>query len=1030
MKCIILPYGNAGWTKKVGIIKEIISSRPRAPFIYNDVLVLVSSSRMKRTYGRLFLELMEQRGSSALVQPDIQTLHQFVEKHYSRLHGPRLMDENGRLLLLEGLVKERLNAGYFSNQSPDLLAPSLSAALAKTVEQLSAAVVTSRDLSRALEGSGFLDRPQSKLLEDVYRRYESALKDRELTDPAGMLSHLLGHFEPQWLSSYRTIVIDGVLDASKLEAAILRKIAACDNCACLVDAPSADMLKNAGEFHPLKITKDFLSAVGLIPEQGDARADSDDLFMAEALFSDKPFDKTIANAPSPASFLKELRLLSAVNPREEVSLIAGMVKKSLKDGASPDSILVAFPALDDYGMLVEEIFGDYGIPYNRALGRQLSASPVVTAIVSLLRVLQEDFSGQALLRVFSSPFLKFGEQPSLAPALDRLLRDRRIVGGKEKLLASLKYYTADEKGKDNLTAPLTDLFTALAPFSSREAAPLSVWMERLSSLIAWSGLGARVRLIKGPLNVNYQAYKKLNESIASLARAGKLLPEYAYTFNEWLFLLKKTFMHARFQVPPEDEGGVQILGIEEGMGRVWDEIYLGGLVEGKFPQRLPQNIFLPESTLETLGVRTLRKTKLGAAYHFYRLFLSAKELTLTYPENEGDRPAAASPFLSELIPMLKAGLINKGINKPAGIQYSLTIEDSNSVPELAKAISLAGAMKEFDNILNSGIEGMSGIKSAIERKTAESPPTAAPLSKREFWVTELDEYLACPYDYYVKYVLGVEPLEEVTEDILPMDRGSKVHAILRNFYLAWKKPVSDANREEAKDILRDLAGSAFDKEADTVRNRREKELFLTIMAERFLNAEIEFWKSGMRPAYLEQKIERCRLVLSNGQEVELSAKIDRIDVDENGNFIIVDYKTGTYPQPVKGLDQDIFQLPVYAVMAEQALQGKGSPTLGKPIGLAYYDLTGKYKGPARDLVLFNREARKDHPANKPQSSPKSAEEFEIILKQSMDKARKAVEDILSGYFTSQPRNETKCRYCQNDMMCRSAQERDSEAGDN
>jgi ATP-dependent helicase/DNAse subunit B len=295
-------------------------------------------------------------------------------------------------------------------------------------------------------------------------------------------------------------------------------------------------------------------------------------------------------------------------------------------------------------------------------------------------------------------------------------------------------------------------------------------------------------------------------------------------------------------------------------------------------------------------------------------------------------------------------------------------------------------------------------------------PSITPHIKREFWVTELDAYLNCPYDYLITNVLGIEPLEEVTEDISPLDRGSKVHAILRNFYLSWRKTITRENRDEAKALLRKLADSAFDSEADTFRNRHDKELFLTVMAERFLDAEEEFWKQGMKPAYLEQKIDHYRLVLANGEEVELSAKIDRIDVDENGNFIIVDYKTGKYPLPKMNIEQDIFQLPVYAVMAQQAFTGK-DPAFRKPIGLAYYDLKGTTGGGARDIVLYNKEVRNDHPSSKPKASPKGTEEFEEILRQSMDKARRAIEGILAGNFPSTPQDENKCRFCPNEMMC-------------
>lgn len=1015
MKCGTLTYGAGGWSDKMRIVDEIIASRPCAPFIYNDVLILVPSSRMKRMYGRLFLDALKRiHQATALVQPEIWTLHQFLDQLSAQAGGPRVIDENSRLVLLEGLVKQHLSTARLFNQKPELLAPSLSSALAAMIEQLSAAGVGPHDLVLKIQETEFGDKPQVRLLMDVYGRYQIELRKRNLTDPAGRNALLHAAFDASWLAPYRQIIIDNIHDAGKLETDLLRKVSACANCVCLVEAPSAELIAGAKDFHPLRITKEFLSALDLVPAHEETAAQPSDRFLASALFSDSSFDDIVQRAPKPESFKKQIHLLSAVNTREEVSLIAGAVKKAIRNGTPPESLLVAFPALDEYAPLVEEIFTDYGIPYNRALGRQLSTSPVAMSLVSLLRACQEEFSGPSLLRILSSPFLTFGAQPGLAPALDRLMRQKRIIGGKEKLLSALQRPLPDEAKNDLLLGPLTELFTALAPFTSQESAQLSAWMERLDTLISWSGLGARVMAIHGPLNVNLQAFRKLQDTLLSLTRAGNLFPEYSYTFTEWLFLIKKTFMHTRFQVPPEDEGGVQVLGLEESIGHPWKEIYLGGLTDTKFPQRLPQNIFLPETTLERLSIRTLEQARLNAAYHFYRLLLSAEKVTLTWPENEGDRPVVPSPFLEELTPLKQAGLINRGLERTSGLQFSLKLNESQSMPELAKAISLAGGgLPDLPELL---LMGSPGINAALAEKPAALSAPAVPRHTRAFWVTELDEYLNCPYDYYIKHVLKIEPLEDVTEDLSALDRGSKVHALLRNFYLSWTTSINKDNRAQARDLLKKLADAAFAKDADTVRNRREKALFLDRMAERFLDAEETFWKQGMRPAYLEQKIESFMLTLTNGERVELSAKIDRIDLDQNGNFIIVDYKTGAYPQPRTNLEQDIFQLPVYALMAETALRGK-EPALKKPVGLAYYDLAGKTDAGARDVVLYNKDATPEQPAAKPKASPKSAEDFAAILNQSLDKARKAVEGILAGEFPSRPRDENKCRYCPHEMMC-------------
>jgi ATP-dependent helicase/DNAse subunit B len=1029
-----MPFGNEGWKEKKRIFHQLIASRPAPPLVYNDVLILVPSSRMKRLYGRFFLDAVETvHRSSALVPPEVQTLHQLLQTFFSSGHGqPRLIDENARLILLEGLVKERLASHHGFNQKPELLSPSLSSVLAKTIEELSAAEVGPGELISEIKEADFFDKPQVALLIDVYTRYRDALKDANLTDPAGMRAALRDRFDPQWIGRYRLIIVDGVQTGNRLEADIVKKITDCADCTFLVDAPSPDLLFKASDSHPLRIVRDFLSGIGITANDPAGTAAAEDGFLAGALFSEKTFSDVAETAPDPGAFAKTINLLSALNTREEVSLIASEVKKSLQAGTDPDSILVAFPALDQYGALVEEIFHDYGIPYNRALGRQLSASPVATALVSLLGACQQDYPAPSLLRILSSPFLKFGRDRVLAPSLDRLMRSRKIAGGRQKLTQALASEMPDENGKCRLTDALKDLFSALEPFSRPDPAPLSLWMERLSDIMRWSELSNRVAAIKGPLNANEQAYKKLNEVLASLSRAGRTFPAYRYSLSEWLFLLKKTFMHARFQVPPEDEGGVQILGLEESLGHPWNEIYLGGLVDGKFPQRMPQNIFLPEQTLESMGVRTLERARLNASYHFYRLLLSARKVTLTFPENEGDKPVVPSPFIQELTPLKRAGLLNRGMIKTSGLQFSLNINDSRSMPELAKAVSRVCETEPESvpevlqglSLLTRGMPGLSPavdtIRSGLDEKSPARAPEIPHLSKRRFSVTELDAYLNCPYDYYITAVLGLRPVEETSEDLTPQDRGSKAHGILKRFYEEWRGPVTPANRDKARVLLDSLVEKAFQDEVATFRNRREKELFLWVMSGRFLDAEIDFWTQGMQPVFLEKKIEGYPLLLSTGEKIELTGKIDRIDSDESGNFVIVDYKTGRYPLSKMGDEQDIFQLPVYAVMARQALKDaaeSGDRTLRNPIGLAYYDLAGKTGPRARDVVLFNKDEKNDHPSSKPKASAKSASQFKSILKQSMDKARTAVEAILAGDFTPRPRDENKCRFCPNEILC-------------
>lgn len=1019
MHSLIITYGSAGWRARKILIEDLLKERPGPPHLYNDVLILVPVARLKRTYGRLLLDIVRQRfDCEAISQPDIQPLHLFLQRLFAHSRGPTLIDETGRLVLLEWLVKEYVADRPAFGKTAGLIAPSLAAAVADMIEEFGGAGVTPDRLAGMIADSDFSDKPQVRLLTDVYFQYEKTLADKGLVDPAGMLRILAETFDPSWLAGYRRVIIDGIHQTTDLEAAVLRKIAASANCTVLIEAPTAESLRSAREYHPLRLVREFAGKLGLAPGEPSEPVDPETEFLSASVFPAASFAEAAAAAP--ASFSRDIRLLSAINMREEVSLIARAVKDSLRSGTAPDAILVAFPSVDEYGPLAEEIFRDYGIPYNRALGRQLSSSPVATSLIALLQAVQDDFSGAALLRIFGSPFLRYGNDRSLAPALDRLMRGQRILNNRERWLAAARFHAADQDGKNIVTAPLTELFSVLDPFRTKDAIPLADWMDRLAGLIAWSGLAERVGLIKGPLNTNLQAFRKLSETLASLSHAGRQFPGYRSTFDEWLFLLKKTLMHTRFQVPPDDEGGVQVLGLEESASHAWSEIYLGGLIDGKFPQRRGQNIFLPEATLETLGIRLLEQTRLKAAYHFYRLLLSAPRVTLTWPENQGDRPVVASPFLVELKALELAGLLNRGVDKREKLQFSLRPEDARSVPELAKAVAVDGA-ESLDGLFRTELPGLENICAALAQPPGPPPMQMPPSDRRTFSVTELDDYLNCPYDYHVRRILGIEPLEEVTEDISPRDRGSRVHGILKLFYEEWRDPVTDDSRSRARDLLFSLADKAFQRDADTFRNRRENEHFRSTIAERFLSSEIECWALGFRPVYLERKIDAFPIVLTDGTNATLTAKIDRIDADDKGNFIIVDYKTGNYPQPANGIDQKIFQLPVYALMAMRAFAGK-SPALHKPVGLAYYDLAGKFGKVARDVVLYDKDAGYGHPSVKPKASPKSAVEFQQILDLSMQKARTAAEKIIAGEYPSQPQDKNRCGFCANRMMCKQDEE--------
>jgi len=148
-----------------------------------------------------------------------------------------------------------------------------------------------------------------------------------------------------------------------------------------------------------------------------------------------------------------------------------------------------------------------------------------------------------------------------------------------------------------------------------------------------------------------------------------------------------------------------------------------------------------------------------------------------------------------------------------------------------------------------------------------------------------------------------------------------------------------------------------------------KVLFGSVMLERFLDAEIAFWTQGFRPAYLEQKITNLPLTLSDGRTVELRAKIDRIDADDKGNFLIVDYKTGKYPSRERAGNRTSSAAP----LCRHGPTGRGSVLRGAATARRPGILRPgrKFGDAARDVVLYDRDAGLDHPPSSPRPARKA-----------------------------------------------------------
>ena len=240
---------------------------------------------------------------------------------------------------------------------------------------------------------------------------------------------------------------------------------------------------------------------------------------------------------------------------------------------------------------------------------------------------------------------------------------------------------------------------------------------------------------------------------------------------------------------------------------------------------------------------------------------------------------------------------------------SLMVSAPRNAPALVEASTDPDVVRAATTLAARSSPQFTRFDGNLTELTMRSPverPTSA---------TRLEKWAACPFRYFVEYVLRADAVENPEDrlQISALDRGNLVHAALEQFILeVLERPASDqpqpnepwtpADRARMTEIgetlcndfdSRGLTGRAVFWRRDRVhiladlqrfldeddRNRREKRT-------RPIAAELAFGFGG-------EEVDAVPFALPDGRVLRFHGQADRIDRADDGSLHIVDYKTGS-----------------------------------------------------------------------------------------------------------------------------------------
>jgi antitoxin component YwqK of YwqJK toxin-antitoxin module len=351
----------------------------------------------------------------------------------------------------------------------------------------------------------------------------------------------------------------------------------------------------------------------------------------------------------------------------------------------------------------------------------------------------------------------------------------------------------------------------------------------------------------------------------------------------YLRILEKIIQNKNIPYEGEPLSGLQVMGILETRALDFDNLVLLSMNEGIFPKADSTPSFIPYSLRKGFGLPTYEFNDAIYAYYFYRMLQRAKNVTLIYNSgSDGIQTGEMSRFMQQL-----------KYESPFGIAEN-TVVSGISTPEIQE-IRVSKSNEVLDKL-----EAYNTLK--------EGSKTLSP--------SALNKFLACPLQFYYRYIAGLKEPEEITEDVdLPLF-GSLLHKALELLYEEYlgKELREDELKKMEKDNkkIESVILDAFRQEYFTDipkdqpvklsgKNILIKEI-LQKYIKQFLQVDQKFAPFTVRSLENEYSADIKFEANDNSKQVTFKGIIDRLDENIDG-VRVIDYKTGKPEQSFKDIPQ-------------------------------------------------------------------------------------------------------------------------------
>lgn len=633
---------------------------------------------------------------------------------------------------------------------------------------------------------------------------------------------------------------------------------------------------------------------------------------------------------------------------------------------------------------------------------------------------------------------------------------------------------ADTQRIRALSTWVGELQTALDDLVERPRPFLTYLETLKSLLAQWGFFRAMGMQAEVPLHIvqrDREAMQVLFDTLWTGAEALHILGDAPLEFLAFRLLAIDLLREVALDQPLTPDGAVRVLGVRDMLGLDFDHVFIPGLADTEFPRHYTEHPVLNDRARHALNpaVRavltekftgildrrllgkilytTIDKAREEPLLFFLALEAADRSCVVSYPTRTADGEAIfPSIFVDEVrrhFPDAEGpvGVLERLSALPSVPLPAQCLEPGEVLRCAAAAWAITGSegatagLTTLDEALRSHgvmvdrLRELAAIGSMRKRYLLASTPTPdldpasfgdigrhLDLSRRLLdparpWSpTMLEDAAACPFVFFAKHVLRLQPRAEPDYDVSPLMLGEVAHDILAEFFHLDPPPDASAARQHMRVIAGQVLARrgcepGFGHPGFWQVRRAELTAVLDDLAVYLATRPREAFRTRYHERELSGEIS-C-----GSWSIALHGRVDRVAVREGpagiSGIVVQDFKYSGNASRYRGrldldtLGQSSFQLPVYLYLTLQQLARDGYHVApDAELRLEYWLL----KDPKQKT--WDAEINPDFLASTQAGSL-------------VDGLRRVSEQAVAGRFAPRPRESKQtCAYCAYTALCR------------